>query len=285
MSTTLSINCGGTLLSLDKPRVMGILNVTPDSFYDGGKYTSDRAIMNQVERMLSEGADLIDVGGMSSRPGAVLIDEELEVKRVIPVVRSILTHFPNTLISVDTVRSSVAREAAAAGAVMINDISAGKFDAKMCSTVAELQLPYVLMHMQGSPEDMQHNPEYSQVTVEVLDFFIQKLGELRALGVKDVILDPGFGFGKTVAHNYQLLTNLSAFSMLDCPVLAGLSRKSMICKVLEVNPSKALNGTTALHMVALQNGARLLRVHDVKEARETISLFETCRAHNPHPCC
>ena len=285
MSTTLSINCGGTLLSLDKPRVMGILNVTPDSFYDGGKYTSDRAIMNQVERMLSEGADLIDVGGMSSRPGAVLIDEELEVKRVIPVVRSILTHFPNTLISVDTVRSSVAREAAAAGAVMINDISAGKFDAKMCSTVAELQLPYVLMHMQGSPEDMQHNPEYSQVTVEVLDFFIQKLGELRALGVKDVILDPGFGFGKTVAHNYQLLTNLSAFSMLDCPVLAGLSRKSMICKVLEVNPSKALNGTTALHMVALQNGARLLRVHDVKEARETISLFETCRVHNPHPCC
>ncbi len=285
MSPTLSINCGGTLLSLDKPRVMGILNVTPDSFYDGGKYTSDRAIMNQVERMLSEGADLIDVGGMSSRPGAVLIDEELEVKRVIPVVRSILTHFPNTLISVDTVRSSVAREAAAAGAVMINDISAGKFDAKMCSTVAELQLPYVLMHMQGSPEDMQHNPEYSQVTVEVLDFFIQKLGELRALGVKDVILDPGFGFGKTVAHNYQLLTNLSAFSMLDCPVLAGLSRKSMICKVLEVNPSKALNGTTALHMVALQNGARLLRVHDVKEARETISLFETCRVHNPHPCC
>ncbi len=285
MSTTLSINCGGTLLSLDKPRVMGILNVTPDSFYDGGKYTSDRAIMNQVERMLSEGADLIDVGGMSSRPGAVLIDEELEVKRVIPVVRSILTHFPNTLISVDTVRSSVAREAAAAGAVMINDISAGKFDAKMCSTVAELQLPYVLMHMQGSPEDMQHNPEYSQVTVEVLDFFIQKLGELRALGVKDVILDPGFGFGKTVAHNYQLLTNLSAFSMLDCPVLAGLSRKSMICKVLEVNPSKALNGTTALHMVALQNGARLLRVHDVKEARETISLFETCLVHNPHPCC
>ncbi|MGA1582518.1 MAG: dihydropteroate synthase [Saprospiraceae bacterium] len=285
MSTTLSINCGGTLLSLDKPRVMGILNVTPDSFYDGGKYTSDRAIMNQVERMLSEGADLIDVGGMSSRPGAVLIDEELEVKRVIPVVRSILTHFPNTLISVDTVRSSVAREAAAAGAVMINDISAGKFDAKMCSTVAELQLPYVLMHMKGSPEDMQHNPEYSQVTVEVLDFFIQKLGELRALGVKDVILDPGFGFGKTVAHNYQLLTNLSAFSMLDCPVLAGLSRKSMICKVLEVNPSKALNGTTALHMVALQNGARLLRVHDVKEARETISLFETCLVHNPHPCC
>ena len=285
MSPTLSINCGGTLLSLDKPRVMGILNVTPDSFYDGGKYTSDRAIMNQVERMLSEGADLIDVGGMSSRPGAVLIDEELEVKRVIPVIRSILTHFPNTLISVDTVRSSVAREAAAAGAVMINDISAGKFDAKMCSTVAELQLPYVLMHMQGSPEDMQHNPEYSQVTVEVLDFFIQKLGELRALGVKDVILDPGFGFGKTVAHNYQLLTNLSAFSMLDCPVLAGLSRKSMICKVLEVNPSKALNGTTALHMVALQNGARLLRVHDVKEARETISLFETCLVHNPHPCC
>lgn len=285
MSPTLSINCGGTLLSLDKPRVMGILNVTPDSFYDGGKYTSDRAIMNQVERMLSEGADLIDVGGMSSRPGAVLIDEELEVKRVIPVVRSILTHFPNTLISVDTVRSSVAREAAAAGAVMINDISAGKFDAKMCSTVAELQLPYVLMHMQGSPEDMQHNPEYSQVTVEVLDFFIQKLGELRALGVKDVILDPGFGFGKTVAHNYQLLTNLSAFSMLDCPVLVGLSRKSMICKVLEVNPSKALNGTTALHMVALQNGARLLRVHDVKEARETISLFETCQVHNPHPCC
>jgi dihydropteroate synthase len=285
MSTTLSINCGGTLLSLDKPRVMGILNVTPDSFYDGGKYTSDRAIMNQVERMLSEGADLIDVGGMSSRPGAVLIDEELEVKRVIPVVRGILAHFPNTLISVDTIRSSVAREAAAAGAVMINDISAGKFDAKMCSTVAELQLPYVLMHMQGSPEDMQHNPEYSQVTVEVLDFFIQKLGELRALGVKDVILDPGFGFGKTVDHNYQLLTNLSAFSMLDCPVLAGLSRKSMICKVLEVNPSKALNGTTALHMVALQNGARLLRVHDVKEARETISLFETCLVHNPHPCC
>lgn len=254
---------------------MGILNVTPDSFFDGGRYTGVDAAFAQAEQMLQQGAAFIDVGGMSSRPGAELIAEEEELKRVIPVVKGLLERFPEILISVDTIRAKVAREAVAAGAAMINDISAGRFDPDLYATVGELGVPYILMHMQGEPGNMQDQPAYEDVLQSVLDFFIAQVDRLREHGVKDIILDPGFGFGKTVAHNYQLLGRMHLFRMLDLPILAGLSRKSMICKVLKVAPKDALNGTTALHMIALQQGAKLLRVHDVKAAMETIQLFLT----------
>lgn len=274
MSKNLSLNCGGHLVSLEKPLVMGVLNVTPDSFYDGGRYTGEEQVLEQTRRMLTEGASFIDVGGMSSRPGAEIISVEEELQRVIPVIKLVKKEFPEALISIDTIRGEVAREAAAAGAVMINDISAGKFDPEMFPAVAELGLPYVLMHMQGKPSDMQKSPQYENVTLEVLDFFIHQVGALRELGVKDIVLDPGFGFGKTVGHNYQLLRELEVFKMLDCPVLAGVSRKSMICKVLGVKPAEALNGTTAVNTLALLKGAHILRVHDVKEAREAIKIVE-----------
>ena len=272
MTKNFTLNCGGRLVSLEKPLVMGVLNVTPDSFYDGGRYTAEEQVLEQTRRMLEEGAAFIDVGGMSSRPGAQIISIEEELQRVIPVIKLIKKHFPEALISIDTIRGQVARQAADAGAVMINDISAGKFDPVMFPTVAELGLPYVLMHMQGKPADMQKDPVYENVTLEVLDFFIRQVGTLRELGVKDIILDPGFGFGKTVAHNYQLLRDLAVFNMLDCPTLAGVSRKSMICKVLGVKPAEALNGTTAVNTLALLGGAHILRVHDVKEAREAIEI-------------
>lgn len=269
-----TINCRGRLLDLSRPIVMGILNLTPDSFFDGGRFTDEVAMLQQAEKMLEEGAIILDIGGMSSRPGAQLISEEEELQRVLPAVRALLARFPDALISVDTFRSKVAAESVAAGASIVNDIYAGRFDGKMFGTVAELGVPYIMMHMQGEPADMQVAPSYGDVVQEVLHFFIEKLGELRALGVKDVILDPGFGFGKTVEHNFQLLSNLSVFRMTELPILAGISRKSMICKVLKVNPERALNGTTALHVVALQQGARILRVHDVREAMEVIRLWE-----------
>jgi dihydropteroate synthase len=254
---------------------MGILNLTPDSFFDGGKYRDEQAILSQAEKMLQDGATLLDIGGASSRPGAALVSESEELKRVIPVVELLLKHFPDALLSVDTWRASLAKEAVASGASLINDISAGNFDAPLLETVAELQVPYVLMHMQGTPDTMQQNPHYEDVVTEVLDFFIQKISQLRAMGIKDIVLDPGFGFGKTVAHNFTLLKNLHIFqAVCGLPVLAGLSRKSMICKPLQIKPSDALNGTTALHMIALQNSASILRVHDVKEAMQVIALYE-----------
>ncbi|MEO1516475.1 MAG: dihydropteroate synthase [Bacteroidota bacterium] len=269
-----TINCKGRLVDLSQPKIMGILNVTPDSFFDGGKYTSEKNMLQQVEKMLAEGADLIDVGGMSSRPGAEVISVEEELGRVLPVVRAIHKHFPDALISIDTVRSEVARQTVEAGAALVNDISAGRFDDQLYQTVASLGVPYILMHMQGQPSNMQDAPEYEDVITEVLDFCIAQLKELRALGIKDVIIDPGFGFGKSVEHNYQLLQNMHAFQILDLPVLAGVSRKSMICKLLKVDPAQALNGSTALHMIALQQGASILRVHDVKEARQVVQLWE-----------
>jgi dihydropteroate synthase len=269
-----TINCRGRLLDLSRPIVMGILNLTPDSFFDGGRFTDEVAMLRQAEKMLEEGATILDLGGMSSRPGAQLISEEEELQRVLPAVRALLARFPDAVISVDTFRSRVAAESVAAGASIVNDIYAGRFDGKMFRTVAELGVPYIMMHMQGEPANMQLAPSYGNVVQEVLHFFIEKLGELRAHGVKDVILDPGFGFGKTVEHNFQLLSNLSVFRMSELPILAGISRKSMICKLLKVNPERALNGTTALHVVALQQGARILRVHDVREAMEVIRLWE-----------
>ncbi|MBK8564276.1 MAG: dihydropteroate synthase [Saprospiraceae bacterium] len=273
-----TINCGGQLLDLSTPIVMGILNLTPDSFFDGGKYADlDKALL-QVDKMLGEGAAIIDVGGMSSRPGAALISEAEELGRVLPVVDGIIRRFPGAIVSVDTFRSEVARLTVTAGASIVNDIYAGRFDEKMFEAVAKLDVPYIMMHMQGSPDTMQVAPAYGNVVQEVLYFFIEKIGQLRSLGVKDILLDPGFGFGKTVSHNYELLNHLHVFRMTDLPILAGISRKSMICKVLGVKPGNAINGTTALHMVALQQGARLLRVHDVKEAVEVIKLWKELEA-------
>ncbi len=253
---------------------MGILNITPDSFFDGGLYTKEKAILGQAERMLEEGAGIIDVGGMSSRPGAELIPVEEELARVVPAITAIHRRFPEAIMSIDTVRAAVAGEAVGAGAAIVNDISAGRFDEEMYAAVAQLDVPYILMHMQGTPETMQKAPAYEDAVKEVLDFFIAETGKLRALGVKDIILDPGFGFGKAVAHNYQLLKQLHVFRILDCPLLAGLSRKSMINRVLGVKAADALNGTTALNMLALQQGAKILRVHDVRPAVETVKLWE-----------
>lgn len=270
-----TLNCRGRLLDLSRPQVMGILNVTPDSFFDGGRYDDPAHALRQAEKMLREGAAILDVGGASSRPGAAEVSAEEEARRVVPLLVALSAEFPEAILSVDTWRAPIARAAVEAGAGIVNDISAGRLDENLLPAVAELAVPYILMHMQGTPTTMQQAPSYQDVVTEVLDFFLEKIGRLRALGVRDIVLDPGFGFGKTVEHNYQLLNNLSTFSAVTgLPVLAGLSRKSMICKVLKVNPEHALNGTTALHMVALQQGARILRAHDVREAQEVIRLWE-----------
>ncbi len=269
------INCKGKLLSLDTPQVMAILNVTRDSFYDGGKYLhlTEKELLNKVESMLGYGAAIIDIGGMSSRPGAELIDKSEELKRVLPVVKCIMKQFPNCIISVDTLHADIAEQCIIEGASIINDISAGLYDPNMIPTVGRLQIPYIMMHMQGLPNIMQQNPQYENVVKEVLAFFANRLAVCSQYAIKDVILDVGFGFGKTVAHNYSLLKNMGTFrSITGKPLLAGISRKSMICKVLNVNPLDALNGTTAAHILALQNGASILRVHDVKEAIESIKI-------------
>lgn len=274
LNPRLTLNCRGTLLSLQSPQVMGILNVTPDSFFDGGRYTRQDALLRQAEQMLKEGAAILDIGGMSSRPGAELISVEEELQRVLPSIEALHQAFPEAILSIDTIRGRVAEEAVGAGAAIVNDISAGAFDESMYPTVARLQVPYILMHMKGSPKTMQDNPDYEDVVQTVLDFFIAEVGKLRALDVHDIVLDPGFGFGKTVEHNYQLLKQMHLFKILDLPLLAGLSRKSMINKVLKTKPEHALNGTTALNMVALQQGAKILRVHDVRPAMEAVKLWQ-----------
>lgn len=274
LNPRLTLNCKGRLLSLDTPKVMGILNVTPDSFYDGGRYTKEEALLERAGALLDEGAAILDVGGMSSRPGAELIPVEEELERVLPAITALHRAFPQAIISIDTIRAEVARQSVQAGASIVNDISAGAFDEGLYPTVADLGVPYILMHMKGSPKTMQKNPDYEDVVQTVLDFFIAEAGKLRELDVKDIILDPGFGFGKTVTHNFQLLKHMHVFQILDFPVLAGLSRKSMINKVLKIKPQQALNGTTALNIVALQQGARLLRVHDVRPAVEAVQLWQ-----------
>lgn len=271
----MTILCKGRLLDLSMPVVMGILNLTPDSFFDGGKYSHADAIFQQAEKMLQEGATILDLGGASSRPGAAEVPEAEEMRRVLPAVTGILQRFPESILSIDTWRAPVAEAAINAGAHIINDISGGSLDPELFATAGRLQTPYILMHMQGTPQTMQQHPHYEDVVTEVLDYFIEKTARLRAVGVKDIILDPGFGFGKTVAHNYTLLRQLHTFgTVTGLPVLAGISRKSMICKALGVKPENALNGTTALHMVALQQGACILRAHDVREAREVITLWQ-----------
>lgn len=267
-----SINCIGTLIDLSAPKVMGILNCTPDSFFDGGKYQDSSAIVNQVEKMLSEGATFIDVGAYSSRPGAKHISEEEELNRILSIIKLLISEFSSVLISVDTFRSNVAEQCIHNGACIVNDISGGEMDSNMFSTVAKLQVPYILMHMKGTPQNMQQNPTYTNVVNDLRYYFSKKIAELRKLGVNDIITDVGFGFGKTTEHNYQLLKNLALFKNLETPLLIGLSRKGMLYKPLGITAETALNATTAANTVALLNGASILRVHDVKEAVEAVKI-------------
>jgi len=272
------ICCKGKLIDLSTPCVMGILNITPDSFYEGSRLESTDSALRKAEQMLDEGADFLDIGGMSTRPGSEILNETEELKRVIPVIEIILKNFPETLISVDTWRSKVAKESVEAGAAIVNDISAGSLDSELFQTVAKLDVPYILMHMQGTPQTMQQNPVYKDVVLEVNQFLSEKIFELRKMGVSDIILDPGFGFGKTVAHNYSLLKNLNLIGFGEFPILAGLSRKSMIKKLIGVDEKNALNGTTAVNMIALQNGVNVLRVHDVKEAKQCVEIWKELKA-------
>jgi len=266
------INCKGELVDLSTPKIMGILNVTPDSFFDGGKYTTDKDVLLKVEKMLDQGATFIDVGAYSSRPNAKNISTDEELKRSLKAIKLIVKTFPKVLISVDTFRSKVAREAINCGACIINDISGGNMDENMFQTVARLQVPYILMHMQGTPQNMQKNPYYNDIIFEMRHFFSKKISQLCNLGVNDIIIDVGFGFGKTITHNYELLNNLDLFKIFKLPIMVGLSRKSMLYKVLESHPENALNATSVANTIALQKGASIMRVHDVKEAAEIIKI-------------
>ena len=270
----MNIRCNGKLIDLSSPKIMGILNVTPNSFYDGGRHHDVDNALQQTEKMISEGATFIDVGGASSKPGVEEISLDEELNRVLPVIEKITTLFPETILSIDTYRSEVASQAVAAGAQMVNDISAGNLDSNMLKTVGTLGVPYVAMHMQGTPQTMQNNPTYDDILLTVRSFFSKKIVEAHAAGINDIIIDPGFGFGKTTQHNFALLKHLHTLHIEGVPLLVGISRKSMIYKTLKTDATHALNGTTALNAVALQQGAHILRVHDVKEARETILLSE-----------
>ncbi len=274
-----SLNCKGTLVDLSTPKVMGILNLTPDSFFDGGRYQEEDRLLKQAEKLLEDGADFLDLGAFSSRPGAKLITESEEAERLIPALKALVKHFPKVLFSIDTYRSSIAKKAVEEGACMINDISGGKFDEQMFATISDLKVPYVMMHIQGKPENMQDKPTYDNVVKELFIYFKSQLDRLHALGVQDVIVDPGFGFGKTLAHNYQILKNMRHFQQLKVPILAGLSRKGMIQKVIQADAQHALNGTTAANVLALLNGANILRVHDAKEAKEAIQIVDYYQKH------
>ncbi|MBN1790633.1 MAG: dihydropteroate synthase [Bacteroidales bacterium] len=277
-STKQTINCRGRVVDFSKPRIMGILNVTPDSFYDGGRYQTEQEILKRAEAILNEGADIIDVGAYSSRPGAVDITAEREKERLVLAFSIIRKVFPDALLSVDTFRAGIAEFMVNEfGVSMINDISAGMMDDHMLVTLGRLKVPYIMMHMQGTPQNMQKYPRYDDVTRDLLAFFTQRIALAREAGIEDIIIDPGFGFGKTQDHNFLLLRELDLFGMLDCVIMVGLSRKSMIYKSLNITSDQALNGTTVLHTLALQNGAKLLRVHDVKEALETVRLFTLYR--------
>ncbi|WP_422861548.1 dihydropteroate synthase [Flagellimonas sp. W118] len=275
----MTINCKGTLIDLTTPKVMGILNLTPDSFYDGGRYKDEQNILQQVEKMFSEGASFIDMGAYSSRPGAEHVPEDEELKRLLPIVELILKNFPETLISIDTFRSKVASECLQRGAAMINDISAGNLDAEMFSTVSKYQVPYIMMHLKGTPQSMQKKAIYDDLIKDLRFYFSKKIDQAAQLKINDVIIDPGFGFAKTTEQNYTLLNHLDLFKTFEVPLLIGLSRKSMIYKILESSAIEALNGTTALHSIALLKGANILRVHDVKEAGECVMLIEALKAN------
>ena len=264
----------GKVLDISGPVVMGILNATPNSFYNKGQDSDVDGLLRNAEVMLKQGAAILDIGGASTKPGAEIISADEEADRIIPAITTIHKHFPDAWLSVDTYHATVAIAAVAAGAAIVNDVSAGTFDKEMLQTVAALQVPYIAMHMQGTPQTMQQDPQYADVVAEVYQYLAEICAQSTAAGINNLIIDPGFGFGKTVAHNFDLLRSLHTFRTIGRPILAGLSRKSMICKPLKVNPEHALNGTTALNMVALQQGANIIRVHDVQEAMEVIKLYE-----------
>jgi len=268
----MTINCNGNLIDLTTPKVMGILNVTPNSFYDGGKHKEINSIIHQVDKMLSEGADFIDIGAYSSKPSAEFVSEEEEIKRLVPIVKSLVETFPNIILSVDTFRAQVAKASVENGVTMVNDIAAGLLDDKMLETVAELKVPYIMMHMRGNPQTMQSLTDYNDIVKEMIFYFSERIQKARSLGISDIVIDPGFGFAKTLEQNYEVLHKMELFEILELPILVGVSRKSMIYKVLENSPQEALNGTSVLNTIALQKGAKILRVHDVKEAVECIKL-------------
>src|SRR6218665_1046905 len=270
----MTINCKGKLISFEIPKVMGILNVTPNSFFDGGHYQNEPEILNRVEKMLAEGADFIDIGAYSSKPSAEFVSEKEELDRLLPAIHLLLKHFPDVLLSVDTFRSEVAKAAIENGASIINDISAGHLDDKMLQTVAQLKVPYIMMHMRGTPKTMQSLTQYDNILKEMLLYFSERIAIARSFGINDLIVDPGFGFAKTLKQNFEVLQKMELVQLLDLPILTGISRKSMIYKSLQNAPEEALNGTTVLNTVALTKGARILRVHDVKEALEAVKLFQ-----------
>ena len=275
----MTINCKGRLVDLSVPKVMGILNLTPDSFYDGGKYKDEDGILSQVEKMLEEGATFVDLGAYSSRPGANHVPEDEEKKRILPILKLLLKHFPEAFFSIDTFRSSIASECLEVGAAMINDISAGNLDPEMFDVVARFQVPYILMHLKGTPQSMHKKAVYDNLIKDLLLYFSEKIGNAHSKKIIDIIIDPGFGFAKTLEQNYHMLHHLDLFQNLNKPILIGLSRKSMIYKTLKSSPKEALNGSSVLHSVALLKGANILRVHDVKEAMECVTLIETVKAN------
>jgi len=268
------INCKGRLINLSAPRVMGILNCTPDSFFDGGKYRNESQLLNQAEKMLAEGADFIDIGAYSSKPNAEFVSEEEEIRRVVTVVELILKQFPEALLSIDTFRAKVAEACANSGAAMINDIAAGLLDDAMLQTVGRLKVPYIMMHMRGNPQTMVKLTQYDDIVQEMLFYFSERIAAARSHGIEDIIIDPGFGFAKTLSQNYEVLNKLELFQMINLPLLSGVSRKSMIYKLLGNTPQEALNGTTALNTISLMKGAKILRVHDVKEAVEAVTIYK-----------
>lgn len=269
----MTINCHGKLIDLTLPKVMGILNSTPNSFYDGGKYVTHKAILLQVEKLVFEGATFIDIGTYSSKPNAEFVSEEEEISRLLPVLKLVKNHFPETLISIDTFRSQVARVGIENGAALINDISAGRMDPLMMSVVAEFQVPYIMMHSRGNSQTMQSRTNYSDIIKEMLYYFSENVALARSKGINDILIDPGFGFAKTLEQNFEVLNSLELFQILSLPILIGVSRKSMIYKTLETSAEFALNGTTVLNTIGIQKGANILRVHDVKEAVECIKLL------------
>lgn len=275
----MTINCNGNILDLSSPKVMGILNITPDSFYDGGRYGNENEIKAQVEKMLGEGAAIIDVGAYSSRPGAAPLSEEEEYGRILPIVKLLLDSFPNIILSIDTFRSKVAHGCLLQGAAIVNDISAGNLDPEMFATVASHRAPYIMMHMRGTPATMGKQTDYQNLLTEILYYFSERIALAREAGINDIIIDPGFGFAKTLEQNYEIMQKMELFHHLGLPILTGISRKSMIYRLLNTTPDKALNGSTALHIHALAKGSTLLRVHDVKEAMECISLYHAINAH------
>lgn len=269
------INAKGSLITFERPLIMGILNVTPDSFFDGGQHNTLEAASKKAEQLINQGANILDIGAYSSRPGAPLISSQEEIDRALPIIEFLSKNYPDTLLSIDTFRADVAQQAVQVGAHIINDISGGSLDEHMFATVASLQVPYILMHMQGTPETMQQYTDYEDIVEDIAVYFGERIAKLRSLGVKDIILDPGFGFSKTIAQNYDLLHRIAELQYLELPILAGISRKSMIYKKLEITPQQALSATTALNTLLLQKGVQILRVHDVLEAKQLVTLFYT----------